>query len=63
MKLTRKRGIEAGADVYVIKPDIDGLVASIRQFVSDGENAKAKSILFLSKMSFSPPFTFEPAAA
>ena len=59
----RKRGIEAGADAYVIKPDVDGLVGSITQFVSQAENATARIIPFARKMSFSPPFTFEPAAA
>ena len=59
----KKRGIEAGADAYVIKPDVDGLVGSITQFVSQAESATAKIIPFGRKMSFSPPFTFEPAAA
>jgi DNA-binding response OmpR family regulator len=59
----KKRGIEAGADAYVIKPDVDGLLGSITQFVSPAENATAKIIPFRRKMSFSPPFTFEPAAA
>jgi DNA-binding response OmpR family regulator len=59
----KKRGIEAGADAYVIKPDVDGLVGSITQLVSHAENATAKIIPFERKMSFSPPFTFEPAAA
>jgi DNA-binding response OmpR family regulator len=59
----KKRGIEAGADAYVIKPDVDGLVGSIMQFVSAAENATAKIIPFGRKMSFPPPLTFEPAAA
>jgi DNA-binding response OmpR family regulator len=59
----KKRGIEAGADAYVIKPDLDGLLESITQFVSHAENATAKIIPFGRKMSYSPPFTFEPAAA
>jgi DNA-binding response OmpR family regulator len=58
----KKRGIEAGADAYVIKPDLDGLLASIKQFVSHAENATAKIIPFERKM-LSPPFSFEPAAA
>src|SRR6266487_1233028 len=29
----KKRGIEAGANAYVIKPDVDGLLGSITQFV------------------------------
>jgi len=59
----KKRGIEAGADAYVIKPDVDGLVGRITEFVSHAENATAKIIPFGRKMSFSPPLTFEPAAA
>jgi DNA-binding response OmpR family regulator len=59
----KKRGIEAGANAYVIKPDVDGLVGSIRQLVCDAGNATAKIIPFETKTSFSPPFTFEPAAA
>jgi len=30
----KKKGIEAGANAYVIKPDLDGLVGSISQFFS-----------------------------
>jgi len=58
----KKKGIEAGADAYVIKPDLDGLLGSITQFVSHAENATATIIPFGRKM-FSPPFSFEPAAA
>ncbi len=50
-----KKGTEAGADAYVIKPDIAGLVENIKRFLSQPESAAAKS--------FSPPFTFEPAIA
>jgi DNA-binding response OmpR family regulator len=59
----RRRGIEAGADDYVIKPDVDALVGSITQLVSRADNATARIIPFERKMSFSPPLTFEPAAA
>jgi len=58
----KKRGIDAGAGAYVIKPDLDGLLGSITHFVSQSENATAKIIPFGRKM-FSPPFSFEPAAA
>jgi DNA-binding response OmpR family regulator len=37
----KKRGIEAGANAYVIKPDIEGLVGSVAQFVSQSEYATA----------------------
>lgn len=59
----KKRGIDAGANAYLIKPDVDGLVGSITQFVSAAENATAKIIPFASKMRFATPLTFEPAAA
>lgn len=37
----RERAIAAGADAYVIKPDVAGLLASIAQFVFHGEQAAA----------------------
>jgi two-component system response regulator BaeR len=38
----KKRGIEAGAGAYVIKPDLDGLVGSITQLVSHAESDSAQ---------------------
>jgi two-component system OmpR family response regulator len=40
----KKRGIEAGADAYVIKPDVDGLLATVKQFVSHAASATAVPI-------------------
>jgi len=57
----RKRGIAAGANDYVIKPDLDGLLGSIKRFISGAESAPAKVIPFERKVNFSPD-TFEPAA-
>ena len=37
----KKRGLDAGANAYVIKPDLDSLVGSIAQFVSSSECAAA----------------------
>lgn len=37
----KKRGIEAGADAYVTKPDFDGLLGSVTQFVSHAASAAA----------------------
>ena len=37
----KKKGIEAGANAYVIKPDLDGLVGSIKQFVAGAQYATA----------------------
>ena len=59
----RKRGIEAGANAYVVKPDLDVLVDSIKRFVSQSQNATAKIIPFERKKNFSSSFTFGPAAA
>ena len=59
----KKRGIEAGANAYLIKPDVDSLVGSITQFVSQPESPTAKVIPFERKPSFATPFPFEPAAA
>ena len=58
----KKRGIEAGANAYVIKPDLDGLVSSIKQFASEKQRPTAKIIPFKRK-SRPSLFTFEPAAA
>ena len=58
----KQRGIEAGADAYVIKPDLDGLLGSITHFVSHTEHAAAKIVPFGRKM-FSPHSSVEPAAA
>jgi DNA-binding response OmpR family regulator len=58
----KQRGFEAGADAYVIKPDVEELVGSIRQYVSQTENATAKIIPF-PKMPFHSTFTFEPLVA
>lgn len=58
-----KKGIEAGANGYVIKPDFDGLVRSINQFASAAEGRKAKIIPFKRKTRRFAPRPFEPAAA
>ena len=58
----KQRGIDAGANAYLVKPDVNELVGSITQLVSEAEST-AKVIPFRTKMSFSSPFTFEPAAA
>jgi len=57
-----KQGIEAGADAYFIKPDLDGLLVSIKQVVSRAESATATIIPFERKV-LSPPFSFDPVAA
>ena len=37
----KKRAIEAGANAYLIKPDVDGLIGSITQFVSQAQRVPA----------------------
>jgi len=59
----KKKGIEAGANAYVIKPDLDGLVSSIKRFVVPAERPTARIIPFKRKKSRASPFTFEPTAA
>jgi two-component system OmpR family response regulator len=59
----KKRGIEAGANDYVTKPNMDILLRTIPQFVTRAEHATAKVIPFRQKTSFSPSFTLEPEAA
>jgi two-component system phosphate regulon response regulator PhoB len=60
----RKRGIAAGANAYLIKPDLDGLLESIKQLVSRAEGtATAKIIPFKREINSYSPFTFDPVAA
>ena len=58
----KKRGIEAGANDYVTKPNMDVLFRTIPQFVPRADNPTARVIPFRPKTS-SPSFTFEPEAA
>ena len=59
----KKKGFEAGANAYVIKPDLDGLFSSIKQLASQPESRTARIIPFKRKTNRSSPFTFEPSAA
>ena len=59
----KKKGIEAGANAYVIKPDLEGLVRSIKQYVSLTGRPTAKIIPFPRKTRRSSRFTLEPFAA
>jgi CheY-like chemotaxis protein len=59
----KKKGIEAGANAYLIKPDLDGLVSSIRQFASGARSPTAKIIPFKRKTSRASLFTLGPTAA
>jgi len=59
----KNRGIKAGANAYVIKPDLDGLLGCITRFVSHTENGHRQGLPFRQKMSFPPRLTRHPAAA
>lgn len=41
----KKRGIEAGANAYVIKPDISGLVRRVKQFMSHVAERPAAKVI------------------
>ena len=58
----RKKGLEAGANAYVVKPEIHSLIQTITQFVGQAK-ATAQVIPFRPKMSFYPNFTCGPLAA
>jgi DNA-binding response OmpR family regulator len=59
----RKKGIEAGANAYVVKPDLDGLFGRIEQLASPAVSPTARIIPFKQKKNRASPFTFEPTAA
>jgi two-component system alkaline phosphatase synthesis response regulator PhoP len=59
----KKKGIEAGANDYVIKPDLEALLGSIKRFVSQAESAAATALPFRPNINSFSPFTFDPAAA
>lgn len=59
----KKRGIEAGANAYVIKPDLDGLLGSIKQFVSRAESAAVQVIPTERAVNNSVRLTYETARA
>lgn len=59
----RKKGIEAGANAYVVKPDLDGLIGNIRQLAPQPERAPARIIPFRQRTSHASFLSFGPAAA
>ena len=58
----RKKAIDAGANAYVVKPEIDSLVQTISQLVGRA-TAPAQVVPFRPKMSSFPDFTGAPLAA
>jgi len=63
MEADKRKGIEAGADAYVTKPDVDELVDSIKRYVFRSKNATAKIIPFEPRKNVSHSFNLDPAAA
>jgi CheY-like chemotaxis protein len=59
----KQRGFKAGADGYVIKPDVDALVGSITQLVSHAQSPTGNVIPFVRKISSFTPLSFGPVAA
>jgi len=59
----RQKGLDAGANAYVVKPEIDTLIQTITHFVRHPEAAAAHVVPFRPKMSFYPSFSNGPFAA
>ena len=59
----RRKGLDAGANSYVVKPEIDSLIEAITQFVGQTKTTAAQVVPFRPKMSFYPSFTDGPLAA
>jgi two-component system, OmpR family, response regulator len=59
----RQKGLEAGANAYLVKPEINNLVQTITQFVGQAETATAQVIPFRPKTSLYPNFPCGPLAA
>jgi DNA-binding response OmpR family regulator len=59
----KKRGIAAGANDYVIKPNMDVLLRTIPYYVTRAEDTTAKIIPFRPRTGCSPSFTLDPEAA
>lgn len=59
----KERGIEAGATAYLVKPDIAGLLRSVRQFVSLAVRPTARQAIPLRRnvKNISPPFIHKTA--
>jgi DNA-binding response OmpR family regulator len=59
----KKRGIEAGANAYMIKPDLDGLLGSIKQFVFRAEFAAGQITPAECEVNNSRPLIYQTARA
>jgi CheY-like chemotaxis protein len=59
----KKRGMAAGANDYVTKPNMDVLLRTIPYYVTRARDTTAKIIPFRQKTDFPTPFTIDPEAA
>ena len=59
----KTKGLAAGANAYLTKPDLAGLIGTITQFVSEPEVTAAKILPFKPRVGVRPPFNFEPSVA
>ena len=59
----RRRGIEAGANDYVIKPNIEDLLGSVARFVAPELRPTAKIIPFRPRVNHGSPFSFDLISA
>ncbi len=59
----KEKGIQAGANAYVIKPDLEGLLGNLRQLVCPAETTTAKVIPFRPAINSYSPFNLDPVAA
>ncbi len=59
----RKQGLDAGADAYVVKPEIHNLIETVTHLVGPVETATAQVIPFRPKTNLYPSFTSGPLAA
>ncbi len=59
----KKRGIEAGANAYFIKPDVHELVVSIKYFLSHAESVAVQVISTRKEVGVSSPALYEIAGA
>ena len=59
----KTKGLAAGANAYLTKPDLAGLIGTITQFVSEPEVTTAKILPFKPKVGVPPASSFGPAVA
>ena len=59
----RKKGLDAGANAYVVKPEIDSLIETITKFVGQTKTNMAQVFPCKPRMSLYPHFADGPLAA